>query len=82
MHYLLSERFNQDPLEAYFGKQRAHGGRCDNPTVQQFIKNSVLLRVQKSGAPLPSHGNSYRNIRSEISISDEPLQKRCRIVKK
>ena len=35
--FLLSERFNQDPLEAFFGKQRARGGRSDNPTVQRFF---------------------------------------------
>lgn len=25
-HYLLSERFSQDPVENYFGRQRAAGG--------------------------------------------------------
>ena len=30
--YLLSERFCQDPLEAFFGKQRYKGGRNDNPS--------------------------------------------------
>ena len=40
VHYLLSERFSQDPLEDFFGKQRAHGCWCENPTVQQFIKKT------------------------------------------
>ena len=44
--FVLSERFFQNPLEAFFGKQRAQGGRNDNPTVQQFLKNTVSLRSQ------------------------------------
>ena len=33
LQYLLSEVFSQDPLEAYFSRQRHRGGSCDNPTV-------------------------------------------------
>ena len=44
--YLLSEKLCQDPAESFFGKQRAHGGRSDNPTVKQFCDNTVSLRVQ------------------------------------
>ena len=29
--FLLSERFSQDSLENYLGKQRARGGRNENP---------------------------------------------------
>ena len=32
--YVFSERFSQDDLENYFGKQRAIGCRRDNPTVR------------------------------------------------
>ncbi len=39
--FLLNERFCQDPVEAFFGKQCACGGRSDNPTVKQFIDNTV-----------------------------------------
>ena len=35
VHDILSESFSQDPLENYFGQQRARGGRSDNPTVQE-----------------------------------------------
>ncbi len=41
VEYILSEKLCQDPLESLFGKQRAAGGRSDNPTVQQFCKNIV-----------------------------------------
>ena len=43
VQYLLSEVFSQDPLEAYFSRQRHKGGACDNPTVQQFHYNTVSL---------------------------------------
>ena len=46
--FLLSECFNQDPLEAFFGKQRARGGRSDNPTVQRFLENTQAIRVSRS----------------------------------
>ena len=26
VQYILSERFNQDPIEEFFGQQRGHGG--------------------------------------------------------
>ena len=39
--FILSERVSQDPLENYFGKQRARGGRNENPTVQQCVHNQL-----------------------------------------
>ena len=41
--YLLSERFNQDPVEAVFGKQRYKGRRSDNLSVKEFLDNTVSL---------------------------------------
>ena len=41
--YLFSERFCQDPLEAFFGKQRYKGSLSDNPSVKEFIDNTVSL---------------------------------------
>ncbi len=29
--------FNQHNLEIFFGKRRSHGGRCDNPTIKDFV---------------------------------------------
>jgi hypothetical protein len=45
--YLLSEAFSQDPLEAYFSRQRHKGGGCDNPGVQQFYYNTASLVQQR-----------------------------------
>ena len=74
--YLLSEVFSQDPLEAYFSRQRQKGGSWDNPTVQQFYYNTVSLAQQ---------GAVYRdlktmNVQSEFyarkADCDAPLEKR------
>ena len=38
--YVLSERFCQDALENYFGRQRAIGRRRDNPSVRDAAYNA------------------------------------------
>lgn len=83
-HYLLSERFSQDPIENYFGRQRAAGGYSQNPTVKACITNAQS-RVQGSHALDPVRGNSSRKRRlfkDKEVIDDTPLQKRQRQTKK
>ena len=84
MKYILSERFCQDPLEAYFGKQRYKGGQNDNPSAKEYLDNAVVtLRVQASHALDPVRENSSRkrkNTTEERSILDGdalPKRKRC-----
>ena len=56
--------FSQDPLENYFGQQRARGGRSDNPTVQRSLHDAFCaLRVLKSMALDQVRGNSQRKRR-------------------
>ena len=76
--YLLSERFSQDPVEAFFGKQRYKGGRSDNPSVKEFLDNTVSLRVQGSAALEPLRGNCTRKRKGPLSVDDTPLPKRKR----
>ena len=84
--FLLSVRFSQDPLENYFGQQRARGGRSDNPTFQRTLHNAAALRVQKSMALDPVRGNSqhkrrlFQNKDQIITndIDNTPLPKRKR----
>ena len=82
--YLLSEKLCQDPAESFFGKQRARGGRSDNPTVKQFCDNTVSLRVQGSAALEPVRGNcGKRKLNSsDESVDSTPLPKRPRSSKK
>ena len=75
VEYLLSEAFSQDPLEAYFSRQRHKGGGCDNPGVQQFYYNTASLvqqwEVYRDLKTMNVHRNSNIN-----SACDAPLPKR------
>ena len=79
--FLLSERFTQDPLESFFGQQRARGGSSDNPNVSAFLHNSQAIRVQRS-MTIGDGGNvKKRNANSWIDDIDSlsaPLRKRPR----
>ena len=46
--YVYSERFCQNSLEIFFGKQRERGRRNDNPTADQFFHNSTAISIGKS----------------------------------
>ena len=48
MEFVLTERFCQDPVEEYFGKQRQLGRRSDNPDIYQFGYNSNTIRIERS----------------------------------
>ncbi len=54
IQYILTERFCQDPLENYFGRQRAIGQRKDNPTMRDFGYNDNAIRNQKVFLPIAS----------------------------
>ena len=51
VNYVLSEKFCQDDLENYFGKQRAIGCRRDNPTVRDVGYNDNTIKSQFSIKP-------------------------------
>ena len=77
--FILSEKFCQDPLEVFFGKQRAQGGRNDNPTCYQFLKNTVTLRIQATVATDPARGNCRkRPLKQDQEIDETPLPRRQR----
>ena len=75
----VTERISQDPLENYFGKQRARGGggRNENPNLQQCVHNAAALRVQKSMALDLVRGNCSKKRRlfsnDEPTIDETPL---------
>ena len=59
--YVLTERFCQDALENYFGRQRAIGHRKDNPTLRDFGYNDNTIRNQRMVRPIMGNcagGNS------------------------
>ena len=77
VEYVLSEKFCQDPLESFFGLQRAACGCNDNPTIEQFCNSTVSLRVQGSAALQPFRGNCCkRQLEETTQIDNTPLTKR------
>ena len=78
--FILSERISQDPLENYFGQQRARGGRNENPSMQQCLHNAAAIRIQKSLATDPVRGNCSRKRQLyngvQPQIDETPLPKR------
>lgn len=70
---MLSERFCQDDLENYFGRQRAIGRRRDNPTVRDVGYNDNTIKTQYSVRPIAGNvrGQDKFNL-----IDDTPLPKR------
>ena len=77
--FLLSERFNQDPLEAFFGKQRARGGRNDNPGIKRFLENSQAIRVGRSLALGGSSNIKMQDSNFDIRELSQPLKKKRKL---
>ena len=73
--YVLTERFCQDPLENYFGRQRAIGARKDNPSVRDFGFNDNSIRNQRTFRPI-RYGNSVDITNMEINEEPVPCRKR------
>ena len=69
VNFLLSEKFNQDPLEQYFSKQRGIGGRNENPTVEQFSHNLQALYVASSCVKASKRGNVKAQDTDEDSLA-------------
>ena len=58
IHYVLSEKFNQDPLEEHFGKQCMRGGGVENPSLEQYTYNEHKIIVSKSDVVTSMRGNT------------------------
>ena len=73
----LSQRICQDPLERFFGCQRQRGAVHDNPTVQEFLKNTQALEVVNSVTRGPLRGNCRDGKQDVIDKENNaPLPKR------
>ena len=65
VRYVLTERFSQDPLENFFGRQPSLGARKDNPSLRDFgykdnsIPNLIIFE--------PITGNVQGNVNIEFS---------------
>ena len=54
----LSEKLSQEPLEEHFSVQRRHVGSSDNPTLEQFQDQELVINVMKSGLVTDLKGNT------------------------
>ena len=55
--YILSDKFNQDPLEEHCGRQRKKGGGIDYPTVENYGHNEKKTILAKSEMLTVMQGN-------------------------
>lgn len=71
VEYILTERFNQDPLEEHFGKQRSRGGGVDNPTILQYMYNERKIIVSKSDMIIKGNTRGRKRDANVIDTSDK-----------
>lgn len=72
--YVSSDKFNQDPLEEHFGKQRSRGGSNENPSLKEYMDNERKLLVAKSEMIRVMRGNTRgRQEEQTIDITDDRL---------
>ena len=66
--YKLGDKFDQDPLEEQFGRQRMEGGRIDNPTIKNYGHNQRKIVLAKSEMLTAMQGNIRKRYRAEAKI--------------
>eukprot|EP00794_Sanderia_malayensis_P015486 gene15486-17064_t len=77
--FVLTEKFNQDVLEEYFGRQRSLGRRNDNPSLYQFGYNANTIRMQCSIVPVTGNTEGAHKQKQKVSwysIDNTKLKKR------
>ncbi len=72
VEYILSGKFNQDPLENYFSKQRGICGRMDNPDILQFQQNIRRIHVSANARLESRHANCQAQP-DQPMVDDNPL---------
>eukprot|EP00112_Aurelia_sp_Birch-Aquarium-sp1_P011130 Seg2347.6 transcript_id=Seg2347.6/GoldUCD/mRNA.D3Y31 product="Transposable element P transposase" protein_id=Seg2347.6/GoldUCD/D3Y31 len=81
MSFVLTNRFNQDVVEEYFGRQRSLGRRSDNPSVWQFGYNANTIRMQRSVAPVTGNtkgGHIQKRHVSWEKVDETPLNEKSK----
>ena len=69
--YVLIEKFCQDPLKKYFGKQLSSGARKGNPSLYDVGYNDNTIRNQKVFKPVATNNVCDEYINFEIDT--EPV---------
>ncbi|KXJ22182.1 hypothetical protein AC249_AIPGENE4182 [Exaiptasia diaphana] len=77
MENVLTERFFQDPVEEFFGKQRQLGLRSDNPDVKAFGYNSNTIRIERSISCQSGNTRGRKDKKKAwVQVTDEKLPSR------
>ena len=76
--FVLTERFCQDDLENYFGKQRAIGGSKTHPRVVDVSNNDSTIKANFFTQPNEGANVKPSQSKWDNAISDEPLKKKKR----
>ena len=77
--FVLTERFNQDVVEEYFGRQRGCGRFNDAPNVYQFGYNDNTIRIQRYVVPVKGNTRGAHVQKRKPSweiVDNKPLAKR------
>ncbi|XP_046566200.1 uncharacterized protein LOC124274872 [Haliotis rubra] len=75
--FVLTHRFNQDPLEEQFGQFRHKGGSNDNPSVYAVKQNFSQVKVIGSSVLQPIRGNiSNKRPHPTLTVDDTALPRR------
>ena len=81
MEFVLTERFNQDCVEEYFGRQRSAGRQINNPSISQFGYNNNTMRMQRSVVPVTGNARGANKSKRCISwsvVDEIPFPKRMK----
>ena len=76
--YVLTSKFNQDPLEEHFGRHRQLARRSTNPTLQTLGIQENKFRIQRTIATtITPKGNTKgsKRPRDGITVTTSPLKK-------
>ena len=79
--YVLTDMLCQDPVEEYFGRQRAIGRRFDNPSMREFGCNDNKLRIQRSILSLQGNTKGRKKDHNETrwyEVDNKSLPRRKR----
>ena len=77
--FVLSERFCQEVIEEYFGRQRSLGRRNDNPTLHQFGYNDNTIHIQRTTATVMGNtrgAQTRKRKKSWFIVDNTPLKRR------
>ena len=74
--YVMTERFCQDPLENYFGRQRSMGHRKDNPSLRDFGYNDNTIRTTKLFRPIAGNCRNDDPQIAKIDVETVPCRPR------